>query len=113
MSADQLYTSATLPETTPRIQVRFFGSITAVVKNNHDSLDYSPDTTVSGLLRLLSDKHGAELRDELLDAGCAGGLRDDLMITVNDAIINHEKASEVILNAGDVVALYPTFPGGG
>ena len=113
MSANQLNTSVTLTETIPKIHIRFFGSITAIVKKNNDDLDYSPDTTVSGLLCQLSEKHGKELQDELFDEKGEGGLRDDLMITVNDAIINHEKAYEIEMKPGDVIALYPTFPGGG
>jgi len=113
MSADKLDTFAALTETVPVIQIRFFGSIRVVVNTTKDELGYSPDTTVSGLLRLLSDKYGEELRGELLDEKGSGGLRDDLMITLNDVIINHEKASETEIGPGDIVALYPTFPGGG
>jgi len=113
MVADLIDVSATLAETIPKIQVRFFGAIRVVVKRVDDVLDYIPDTTVTGLLYLLSDKYGKALRDELLDEKGAGGLRDDLMITVNDAIINHEKASETVLKPGDIIAVYPTFPGGG
>lgn len=113
MNASHLDPSAELNETIPKIQVRFFGSIGAVVNKTNFELDYGPDTTVSGLLRLLSEMHGEELRDELFDERGAGGLRDDLMVTVNDAIINHGKASETEIKPGDVVALLPTLLGGG
>ena len=106
-------TSATLIEAVPKIHIRFFGAIRAVIEKSDDELDYSPDTTVSGLLCLLSDKYGKALRDELFDGIGSNLLREDLMITVNETIINREKATGTIIKPGDTIALYPTFPGGG
>ena len=113
MRADQLDTSATLTENIPNIQIRFFGSISAVVNRTKDEINYSPDITVSGLLCLLSEKHGEDLSNELFDEKGSGGLRDDLMITVNEAIIKHEKTLETVIKPGDIVALFQTLPGGG
>ena len=113
MVADPIKTLATLAATPQKIHIRFFGAIRVVASKTETEIDFIPDTTVSELLRLLSDKYGSVLRDELFDEKGSNGLRDDLMITVNDAIINHEKASETEIKPGDAIALYPTFPGGG
>ena len=106
-------TSETQGAAAPKIQIRFFGAIRVVAGKIDDELDHIPDTTVSGLLGLLSEKYGKALRDELFLDNGSGGLRDDLMITVNEAIINHEKASQIEVNRGDIISLFPTFPGGG
>ena len=100
-------------EDTPKIHIRFFGSIRVSANMISDDIDFIPDTNVYGLMRLLSDIYGKGMHDELLDENGSGGLRDDLMVTLNEVIINHEKAVEVIINKGDIVALYPTFLGGG
>jgi len=113
MVADPMDTSATLDEPAPKIHIRFFGAIRVVIEKSDDELDYTPDTTVSGLLCLLSDKYGKVLRDELFDVKDPNMLRDDLMITVNETIISREKASGTTVKPGDAIALYPTFPGGG
>ena len=93
------------------VKIRFFGSIRVAANINSDDLDLFPDTTVCGFLRELSGIYGENLHSELFDD--SGGLRDDLMVTVNEAIVNHENADKIRLNPGDVVALFPTFPGGG
>jgi len=100
---------AALTET--MVKIRFFGSIRVAAKKHSDDLGLTSDTTVHGLLRELSDIYGEDLRAELFDV--SGELRDDLMVTVNDAIINHKNAAEIKLNPGNAVALLPTFPGGG
>ena len=113
MVAAPIVTSVTLAEDALKIKIRFFGHIRVVAEISDCEMDYIPDTTVSGLLCLLTDKYGKVLRDELFDEKGLGGLRDDLMLTVNETIINHGKAAETEINPGDTIALYPTFPGGG
>jgi len=113
MIADPINTSTASDQTFPKIQVRFFGAIRVVINKVSAELDYIPDTTVSGLLHRLSDEYGNVFRDEVFDGKGPCGLRDDLMVTLNDMGVNHEKASETEVKPGDTVALYPTFPGGG
>ena len=93
------------------IKIRFFGSIRVAAKKDSDDLDFISDITVFGLLRKISDIYGEDLHSELFDVSEV--LRDDLMITLNEAIVNHKNAATIKLNPGDVVALLPTFPGGG
>jgi molybdopterin converting factor small subunit len=113
MAAEPVNISEELAADAPKIHIRFFGSIRVSANKTSDDIDFIPDITVYGLMRLLSDIYGKALHDELLDEKGSGGLREDLMVTLNEAIINHEKAAEVEINQGDIVALYPTFLGGG
>jgi molybdopterin converting factor small subunit len=113
MATEPANTPEVHAEDTPKIHIRFFGSIRVSANMISDDIVFIPDTTVYGLMLLLSDIYGKALHDELLDEKGSGGLRDDLMVTLNEAIINHEKAAEVVISPGDIVALYPTFLGGG
>jgi len=96
-----------------RVLLRFFGSIREAAGRSDDGLRLIPGTTLYSFLQTVSDVFGREMHDELFDMKAPDRLRDDLMITVNEAIINHAKAGEIILHPGDVVALFPIFPGGG
>ena len=106
-------TSEVFADTVPKVHIRFFGSIRVAAQKSSDDLDLPPDTTVYKLMQTLSEIYGKDLHDELIDNNGTGGLRDDLMITLNEVIINHEKVHELKINGNDIVALFPTFPGGG
>ena len=97
----------------PKIQVRFFGPIREAAKKSGDDLDFLPGMSVYDLLLALSGIYGESVRAELLYENAPGGLRDDLIITQNEAIIDHARASDAGIEVGDVVALFQTFPGGG
>ena len=113
MAAEPMEVGRTLADPNKKVLLRFFGSIRAAAGKSNDELSIPSDTTVYGLIITVSDIYGVKMRDELLDEKSPDGLRDDLMITVNDAIINHEKGAGTRINQGDNVALYPMFPGGG
>lgn len=113
MFAKPVGASVKTPEPAPLIKIQFFGSIRESAGKTSDEMHLAPDTNVSGLMRMLSEAYGNGVRGELLDENSPGGLRDDLMVTVNESIINHDKAADITVNPGDVIALYPTFPGGG
>ena len=112
MVAEQKHDSGPISAGAPKIEVKYYGSIRESAGMPCERIDCAP-TTVTELLGLLSDAHGLGLREQLLDGSAAGGLRDDLMVTVNEAIMNHDAAANAVINPGDVVALFPTFPGGG
>ena len=95
------------------IHIQFFGSIRDAAAKVCDDMDLAAGTSVSALMQMLPAHYAPALRDELLDDSVPDGLRDDLMVTVNQAIVNHGQAGETILQPGDTVALFQTFPGGG
>ena len=109
--------SANIPEvahqSSGEIKVKFFGSIREAAGKTEDHFDSLPGTTVYKLLNMISDAYGDAARAEIFDGKAPEKLRDDLMITYNDSIINHGKATEAAVNPGDVVALFPVCPGGG
>ena len=90
--------------------VRYFGSFRVAAGMLEGFAELPAGGTLLDLLVIASDTAGDDLRSELFDEN---GLRIDAMITVNDTIINREKAAKLILSQGDTVSLFPVFPGGG
>ena len=94
-----------------KVQVKFFGDFGVIAKKSADEAQLPQSATVFCLLEELAGTYGKSFRDELFKE--TGGLRDDVMVTVNGAIVAHESVSEIDLAPDDVVALFPIFPGGG
>ena len=94
------------------VRIQYFGTIRLAAQRIEDEAALAGDATVFRLLLQLADAYGEGFRGEVL-AESGGMLRDDLMVTVNGTIINHAAAGEIVLRPGDIVALFPTFPGGG
>jgi len=95
------------------VHVKYFANIREVAGISNDSLDLVSGSTVYDLLYMITELYGDEMGEEIFDNKNASGLRDDMMLTINEAIINHMKSAETMLKPGDVVALFPIFPGGG
>jgi len=93
--------------------VKYFGSIMEFAGKSEESFDLISGSVVYDLLYRVSDIYGARMHGEIFDAKNVNGLRDDMMLTLNEAVLNHSKASETVLKSGDEVALFPIFPGGG
>ena len=106
-------TTMTPSEIVSAVRVQFFGPIREAAKMSSDEFILLPETSVSDLIKTISEKYDEAVYAELLDKKALCGLRDDLMITLNELIIDHERASETIIHKGDVVSLFQTFPGGG
>ena len=102
-----------LPVADFKVPVKLFGSIRAAAGESGCEISILPGATVYDLMKAISGIYGEKMSDELLDSKASTGLREDLMITVNEATINHKNASAVAIKAGDNVALYPMFLGGG
>jgi molybdopterin converting factor small subunit len=100
-------------ENASKVRIRFFGPIREAAKSSGDELDFLPDTSVYGLMQKLSGIYGEDVHAELLDEKSPNGLRDDLMITLNESIIDHALAADTKIDPGCIVALFQTFPGGG
>jgi len=92
------------------VQIQYFGSIRAAADTAGEQALSAEGATVLQLLQQLSESRGEDFRGELF---AGEGLRDDLTIIHNGAIIQHAAADGIILRPGDVVALLPMFPGGG
>ena len=93
------------------MQAQFFGSIGEAAGKSRDETKLRPGATVRGLLNELTDACGESFREELF--GESDGLRDDVTVTVNGAIIKHGDIDKIGLKPGDVIAFFPIFPGGG
>jgi len=97
------------------IQIQYFGSIRAAAKKSEEKTEFAANTTIYHLLQHLASLYDDNFRGEIFDKNDknCGELRDDLMATLNGTIINHANAAEIKLNPGDVLSLFPIFPGGG
>ncbi|MCL2508907.1 MAG: MoaD/ThiS family protein [Oscillospiraceae bacterium] len=94
------------------VRVQYFGSIRAAAGTPEEETARGENATVFQLLLELADAYGKAFRGEILDES-GERLRDDVTLTVNGAIINHSAAYEMRLRPGDLLALFPIFPGGG
>lgn len=92
------------------VQIQFYGAIRAAANKSAD--EAAPGNTVWELLQKLADGYAPAFRGEIFAEG-GEGLRDDLTITVNGAIVSHEAVRGITTAPGDVIAMLPVFPGGG
>jgi len=96
-----------------KVRIRLFGVIAEAAGRKEDEVEILPGTTVHGLLQRLAKTYGESFRSEVLDENNTGGLRDDVMLTVNGAIIDHKDINDMIVTSDANVALFSVFPGGG
>ena len=92
------------------VQVQFYGPIREAA--NQTATDAAPGSTVLALLLKLADGYGPTFRGEIFNEG-GDALRNDLTVTVNGAIVSHEDVRGIVAAPGDVIAVFPVFPGGG
>ena len=95
-----------------RVSVRLFGSIRAAAGKDREEIEIPSDCVAYELLQLLSALYGNKFRDEVFLQN-DGELRDDLTVSVGGVIMEHTKLKSLKLPDGAVIALLPTFPGGG
>jgi len=100
-------------DSTDNVLVKYFGAIREFAGKSDESVDLISGSVVHDLLCRISDIYGEKMRTEIFDAKNVNGLRDDLMVTLNQTILNHSQSSRTVLKSGDTVALFPIFPGGG
>ena len=98
-------------ESYPSVQIQYFGSVREAARKKGESIEISTDITAYQLLQRLAGIHGEDFQGEIFQKG--GKLRDDFTVTVNNAIINHLSLAETNIKPGDVISLFPVFPGGG
>lgn len=107
-------TIKTAPDTgpAPSITVRLFGSIRAAAGKDHDVIEIAPDCMFFELMRFISRAYGDEFKFEIFqEAG--DDLRDDLIVSIDGVITEHNKLKNLQLINGAVVTLLPNFSGGG
>ena len=99
-------------DTLPNVQIRYYGAVRGLAGKSGEDAGLAPDTTAYQLLLRLACKYGSAFRNEIFRED-GESLRDDFMLTVNETIVKHADARETTLKQGDVIALFPIFPGGG
>ena len=99
-------------ESVYRIRLRFYSSIREAAGKSEDETEIPAGCTVFGLLEALSSVYGGAFRDEVFLPG-DGGLREDIIVSVNGETTGCADAKDAIVGNGSVVDLFTTFPGGG
>jgi len=94
------------------IRIQFFGSIRAAAQTPETQAAPAENTTVLQLLRELAERYGDTFRGEIFTED-GESLREDLTVARNGTITKHGAAGETLLQPGDILALFPLFPGGG
>ena len=95
-----------------KVKFQFFGSVRAAAGTDGDEIAVPPDFFVYGALESLSNEYRSAFKGEIFWQA-DGSLRDDLTVLINGAIIGREKLKDTPIKDGDVIALLPSFPGGG
>jgi len=83
-----------------------------VAGKNEEEAEITSGMTAVQLLQKLAGMYETGFREEIFEED-GKSFRDDLMLTLNEAILAHESAAGTVLKQSDVLALYPIFPGGG
>ena len=95
-----------------KVQLKFFGSIRAAAAKDEEEVYIHADSTVYELLQFLSRFYGNDFKGEIFSSN-EGSLRDDLTISINGVIMEHLSIKTMKIIDSDIIALLPTFPGGG
>jgi MoaD family protein len=88
--------------------IRFFASIRNTTGVREIQWD-EPTPTLGDLLRLLSDRYGAEFRRWVLDGESLG---NSVMVVINGNDARHQAGLATQLAAADVVSILPIMAGG-
>ncbi len=95
-----------------KVKVEYLGEVKVIVSKKEEEWGISPETTVKELMRELSNTYGDRFDKEVFqDDGETP--RDDLIIAINGTAIRRLDFMQTKLKQGDIVTLFPIFPGGG
>jgi len=95
-----------------KVQLLFFSSIRSATNKDQDEVYIHSESTVYELLQFLSSIYGDKFKGEIFQPS-TDDLRDDLTVSVNGIIAEHSKINTMKVTDGAIIALLPTFPGGG
>lgn len=95
-----------------KARVKYFGSVRSITKRVDEEVEISSDSTVYELLQKLSAIYGQAFDCEVFQKD-DNNLRDDLVVDVNGTFTGNDRTMETKLNNGDIISLFPIFPGGG
>ncbi len=94
------------------VKIRFFTTLREITNKREETLTLSnPKTTVSTVLKLLSEKYGKPFDDYVFDAK-TGQVKGFLQFLVNGNSTATLKGLDTALKDGDVLAILPPVGGG-
>jgi molybdopterin synthase sulfur carrier subunit len=95
-----------------RINVEYLGHIKNILESRREEeVDISDNSSVSDLLRVLSEKHGESFKQVIYEAG-GKDIKSNFIATVNGYLLNQLNGVETKLKNGDHVVLMPIVSGG-
>ncbi len=95
-----------------RVAFKFFTTLTGILGEREEEIDFPRTVTVEEALRSISPKHGHRFRDYIQDEKGKGGLSIGAAILVNGKSITTLHGFKTKLREGDVVSIIPPTGGG-
>jgi len=90
--------------------VKYFTVLRELIGRKEEEIELEKGETVGGLIALIAQRHGQEVRKYLYDEN--GNVRSFLQFLVNGKSIVAMKGFETKLVDGDIVAIIPPVGGG-
>ena len=100
-----------ITEFVTNVEFQFYGSVKATAGRDSVKLGLAPGVFVFSALEILADEYGGGLWAEIFSA--SGEIRADLTILHNGVVLDHQAIKDMEILVGDVIALLPSFSGGG
>ena len=95
-----------------KVKVQYLGQVKVIINRSEEEVGLLSEATVQDLMQQLSTAYGKAFDTEVF-AEPGKTTRDDLVIAVNGRAIKQLDSMNTRLKQGDVVTLFPIFPGGG
>lgn len=95
-----------------RVKVEYLGHIKNILgSRREEEVDIEDDSSISDLLKALSEKHGESFKQAVCEAG-GKDIKSNFIATVNGYLLNQLNGVETKLKNGDHVVLMPIVSGG-
>ena len=95
-----------------KVKVEYLGHIKEMLGSNRfEEVEMRDESTVAGLLSILSEKYGDMFKKAIYDSK-EKSLKADYLVIVNGYLLNQRRGIETKLKNGDRITLLPTVNGG-
>lgn len=99
-------------ESSINAMVQYFGSVRTLTHLSEEEVEITSIYSVYELLHRLSDKYGEAFKNEVFQKD-GKNLRDDITIAINGIFTEQTNIMKTMMESGDIITLFPVFPGGG
>lgn len=95
-----------------KTKVQYFGAIRVMTGRNEEEVEISSNAMIYDLLQRLSSIYGEAFKSEIFQED-GQNLRDDWIIAINGTLSEQTNIMGTRMKSGDIITLFPVFPGGG